>query len=372
MPKSDPDIALFVSSLDGGGAHKMMIQIAKGLSKLGRDVDLVVIKKRGPLIDSVPDNVNIVTLRSQRALTSWLSLTKYVVRNKPDAVLATPVSTTIPAVWAKIISPVDFRLILRIPVVLSKTQFYNNPQDRTQRVLPNLINRFYPYTDRYVAISQGVANDLEDTFGVQNEKIDVIYNPAIDDELMQKKTKTVDHAFFNESQPVIVGAGRLTDQKDFPTLINAFEITLDQKDARLIILGEGEKRNQLEKLVEAKGLTEKVALPGFVDNPFPYMEQADVFVLSSAWEGFGNVIPEALACGTPVVSTDCESGPREILDNGKYGELVDVGDSEDLSKKIIKTIDCTVDEEKLINRAMDFHINNIVPKYQSILIDSQT
>ena len=369
MSQSNSDIALFLSSLDGGGAHKMMIQIAKGLSKSGYNVDLVVIKERGPLIDMVPQEVDLVTLKSGRALTSWLSLIKYLDINEPKAMLATPVTTTLPAVWAKILSPVDFKLVLRIPVVLSQTQFHTNPHGNKDRLLPHLIKLFYPHADEYIAISQGVADDLKTTFGISSRNINTIYNPAVDDHVMTQKNDDVEHRFFEEPYPVLLGVGRLTEQKDFTTLIETFDKLTDDIDARLIILGEGEKRNELTSLIQSKGLSNKVSMPGYVKNPFPYMKQADVFVLSSAWEGFGNVIPEALACGTPVVSTDCKSGPREILDHGKYGELVDVGDSEALAKSINKALTKDADENRLIERSMEYHIDNIVPKYESVLVE---
>jgi glycosyltransferase involved in cell wall biosynthesis len=167
--------------------------------------------------------------------------------------------------------------------------------------------------------------------------------------------------------PVILGVGRLTPQKDFPTLIRAFALVRQQQPARLILLGEGEERSSLASLIEELHLQEEVDLPGFVDNPFAYMARARVLVLSSAWEGFGNVLVEAMAAGTPVVSTDCPSGPAEILANGEYGQLVGIADSEAMARAILKILDCPPDQHQLKQRVMEFSVEKILAQYRSII-----
>ena len=180
------------------------------------------------------------------------------------------------------------------------------------------------------------------------------------------RAEPFDHPWFAPgAPPVILGAGRLTEQKDFPTLIRAFALVRKKHPARLMILGEGEERSKLETLVQELGLEKEVSLPGFVDNPYKYMKRAAVFVLSSRWEGFPNVLVEAMALGTPVVSTDCPNGPAEILENGKWGELVPVGETQSLASAVLRTLD-RVDVVRVkgaAERADQFRVESIIREY---------
>lgn len=169
-----------------------------------------------------------------------------------------------------------------------------------------------------------------------------------------------------------MGVGRLVKQKDFSTLVRAFALVQQRCPVRLMILGDVDKREpsikpQLEALVRELGLENEVALPGFVENPYNYMAKADVFVLSSIYEGFGNVVAEALATGTSVVSTNCESGPAEILENGKYGRLVPVGDAEALANGILATLSNPTDSEILQQRSQAFSVDRVVDQYLEVL-----
>ncbi|ELZ36066.1 glycosyl transferase family protein [Halorubrum saccharovorum DSM 1137] len=197
----------------------------------------------------------------------------------------------------------------------------------------------------------------------------VIHNPAYSKGISEKATERVSHPWFQSDEPpVILGVGSLTPQKDFPTLVRAFNRLRSQQDARLVILGEGDRREELESLIQRYGIGDSVDLPGFVDNPFKYMKQADVFVLSSRWEGFGNVIVEAMACGTPIVSTNCPSGPAEILQNGKYGQLVRTGDPEALAAAVQATLAEPPAPDPLIERAKEFSVERVADKYLATLL----
>jgi glycosyltransferase involved in cell wall biosynthesis len=191
--------------------------------------------------------------------------------------------------------------------------------------------------------------------------------------LFEQAKQPVSHPWFEQNRlPVILAVGRLTKAKDYPTLFRAFSLVRQVRPAKLLILGEGEERSNLERLAIELGIQNDVSMPGFVDNPFAFMAKASVFVLSSAWEGFGNVLVEALACGCPVVATDCRSGPREILDNGRYGRLVPVGDHEALAKAILETLDnpdFPADRQTRLQRAMEFSIDAAVDKYLKVLLD---
>jgi glycosyltransferase involved in cell wall biosynthesis len=196
----------------------------------------------------------------------------------------------------------------------------------------------------------------------------VIYNPVVTPKLFEQAKEQIDHEWFIEgSPPFILGVGRFSTQKDFPTLIRAFSIVQKQMPARLMILGEGEDRPQIEALVRDLGLTSEVALPGFVSNPYAFMSRAAVFVLSSVYEGLPTVLIEAMAVGTPVVSTDCPSGPREILEFGKYGKLVPIGDSEAIANAIVTTLKHPIDVEALRQQAQKFSLENTVNGYLELI-----
>jgi glycosyltransferase involved in cell wall biosynthesis len=207
-------------------------------------------------------------------------------------------------------------------------------------VIPSLARWCYPWADEIVAVSEGAARDLARLTGLSPERIRVLPNPIVTPELTAMAGGPLGHPWFAPGQPpVILAVGRLAKQKDLPTLISAFASVREQRPARLMILGEGPERARLESLVESVGARDDVALPGFVANPFPYMAKAGVFVLSSAWEGMPGVLIQALACGATVVASDCESGPRELLQGGRFGRLVPVGNVPALAAAIMSTLD---------------------------------
>ena len=236
------------------------------------------------------------------------------------------------------------------------------------KILPWFINRSYPYADAIVAVSTGVAEDLSRITAINYKKIRIIYNPVVTPQLLEKQLQAISHPWFQKNQPpVLLAVGRLTEQKDLVTLINAFAVIRKQKTCRLLILGEGALRAELEALIAKLKLAQDVLMPGFVDNPYAYMKQADVFVLSSAWEGLVTVLIEAMACGTPVVSTDCPSGSREILADGKFGQLVPVGDFKALAEAVFQTLEQQRHSGPLIKRANDFTQAASVKHYLEVL-----
>jgi glycosyltransferase involved in cell wall biosynthesis len=202
------------------------------------------------------------------------------------------------------------------------------------------MRRYYPKNDGFIAISKGVAQDIAKAIRVPAEKIWVVYNPVITPNLLSQAQVPVDHPWVAPgAPPLILGAGRLEPQKDFPTLIRAFAKVRKRRPCRLMILGEGKERTRLEALAAELNALEDLSLPGFLSNPHALMARAALFVLSSAWEGFGNVLVEALALGIPAVATDCESGPKEILQGGRYGRLIPVGDVDAMAEAIQETMD---------------------------------
>jgi glycosyltransferase involved in cell wall biosynthesis len=197
----------------------------------------------------------------------------------------------------------------------------------------------YPYADAVVAVSGGVADDLSRTIRLARDRIRVIYNPVLTREMLEMSHDEVEYPWIGAGKPVILAVGRLVEQKDFPTLVRAFAKVRRDRDAYLVILGEGEERAHIEQIARELGLQESVFMPGFVSNPYACMRQATILALPSRWEGFGNVVVEAMACGTPVVASDCRSGPAEILEDGKWGELFPVGDSNAMAAAILRVLD---------------------------------
>jgi glycosyltransferase involved in cell wall biosynthesis len=239
-------------------------------------------------------------------------------------------------------------------------------------VLKFLIKNFYIRSDYVITVSQESASQIEKMIHQKyKKKIITIYNPIINQKIFEMASQPVNHPLFKNKRDykIILGAGRLTSQKDFTTLIKAFYHVKKQINSKLVILGEGEEKFALENLIREMNLQNDVILFGFVENPYPYYKNADVFVLSSRFEGLPTVLIEAMALSVPVVSTDCPTGPREILDNSKYGPLVPVGDENKLAEEIIKILQnkYKISEKLLYSRALEFDMNKNIKKYKDVI-----
>ncbi|MBF2064065.1 MAG: glycosyltransferase [Calothrix sp. C42_A2020_038] len=359
-------IACFLPSLFGGGAEKAAIKLFKGM--LGKDLtlDLVLADATGPYLNQVPKEVRIVDLGAGRVLKAILPLARYLKNNKPDALISHMEYANVAATLAKEISGTNTKLVLVEQNNLSAS--LKNSTLLLNSVFSLLVHTLYPRAGAIVGVSKGVAEDLETVLAFPKGKVHVIHNPIVDDDILEKAQMPVEHPWFRQGEPpVFVAVGRLSEQKDFQNLIKAFGLLRKQRQAKLIILGEGDLRGELEASVNALGLAEDVCLPGFVDNPYAYMYNAKAFVLSSRWEGLPTVIIEAMACGCPVVSTNCPSGPNEILDEGKYGILVPVGDEVALSHGMQNILNNPISKEILLQRAKYFSVEHSVSKYLSLL-----
>ena len=326
-------IALFSPSLVGGGAERVMLHLARGFVERGIQVDLVLAQAIGAYLSEVPPQTRLVDLGASRVLTSLPRLVGYLRRERPGAMLSAQNHANVIALWANRIADVETRL------VVCEVNMAGNEAGLKNRLMLYLMRQSYPFATGIVAVSQGVAVDLARIVRLPREKINVIYNPIVEAELQEKAKEPVEHAWFVRGEPpIILGVGRLVWHKDFFTLIRAFAQVRRNSPARLMILGEGEQRPELERLIRELGLTRDVSLPGFRNNPYAYMAKAAVYTLSSVSEGLPTALIEALALGTPVIATDCESGPREILAGGKYGQLTPVGDVNALTIAICNVI----------------------------------
>lgn len=358
--------AFYVPNLGGGGAQRVIINLTRGFIKRGHDVDLVVANAAGPLLEEVPEEARLIDLGSSGTLASLPRLVKYIKRERPAVMMSTMSHCNVIAVIARWLSRSDMRLILREANTLTFHK-YRTPSIR-ERIVFYLMMLLYSRADIVVANSLDTASDLA-THGITDEdRISVIHNPVVSDDLLEKQNEDIDHPWFQDSRiPVVLGIGRLHAQKDYETMIRAFGIVRTNRDARLLILGEGTERDRLLELVRKLGLEESVEFHGFVPNPHPYISRASVLALSSRWEGFGNVLVEALAAGTPVVSTDCPGGPAEILEYGAFGKLVPVGDAEAFAGAIVDTLDNSPDRDALVHRAKDFSVDTITSRYIEVL-----
>ena len=329
--------ALFLPGLYEGGAERVILNLAQGIAARGHPVDLVLARAEGPYMSQIPASVRLVDLNAPRVAGSVPALARYLRRERPAALLSAMFANLV-APWARRLSGLPVRLALSEHNTLSSV--VGRKRDPRWQMYPRLAGWFYPWADRIIAVSNAVADDLAKTAGVPRARIDVVYNPIITADLGEKARARLDDPWFKEGEPpVVLAIGRLTEQKAFDVLIRAFGLVRKSISARLLILGEGEDRPALETLVWQLGLEQDVRLAGFVQNPYPYLAQAHLFVLPSRWEGLPTVLVEALYLGAPIVATDCPGGSREILCGGQYGTLVPVDATLSLAKAIENSIE---------------------------------
>jgi|AntDeeMinimDraft_5_1070356.scaffolds.fasta_scaffold00748_11 glycosyltransferase involved in cell wall biosynthesis len=364
------NLGFFLPSLAGGGAEKTMITLANEFSSRGHTVDLLLGKAEGPYKDKVSDDVRIIDFDAPElpgfALSSSIPyIIKYIKLKQPDVIISALFPANLVNIIATKISNTDTISIISEQNRLSRHLEHTSSKERL--TLPSLIRFIYPKSDVVTAVSQGVASDLSTISGIPQEQIEIAHNASMDPDIEHLATEDVDHKFFDTGYPVIIAVGNLTKQKDFETLLRSFAKVQENKQSRLIILGEGEKREELEQLRHRLGLDDMVDLPGFVNNPYAYLQQSSLFVLSSKWEGLPTVVIEALACGCPIVSTDCPSGPSEILKDGEYGTLIPVGDDKEMSTAILRMLEDPTPSDKLKERANDFSTEAAAERYLELI-----
>lgn len=330
-------VALLVPSLGGGGAERNMARLASGLAGRGYTVDFVAAIASGPVRSALDPAVTLVDLGSPRVSRAIGRLARYLRATRPAVLISSHehgnVATMLARAQARTATPV----VLTVRSTPS-VQARQAGDWRDRWLLPHLARRLYPSATRVVALSQGAATDTEAWLGLTRGGVRVIPNPVISPDLERLARQPLDTV--PDGQPLVLAVGRLAPEKDFSTLLDAFgRVALRRPDAMLAILGDGAGRATLEQQVRRLGLVERVRLPGYSANPYAWMARARVFVLSSRYEGLPTVLIEALACGARVVSTDCPSGPREILDGGRLGTLVPVGDAPAMADAIGAALD---------------------------------
>jgi glycosyltransferase involved in cell wall biosynthesis len=316
-------------SFAGGGAERATIQLAASFADLGVETELVVPSTAGPLLPLANDLLHssrIVDLGTGRVRKSVPALARYLRRRRPDVLLASPNDTAFFAQIARRLA--GTRRTMLVSVIHSTWTFQATQLGTKRWVVTRALRWVMPRADLVVCVSSGVRDDLVSLVHPDVHPV-VIPDPIDVAAVASSSREAVAHPWFDDETLVVLGVGRLTWQKNFDMLIRAFHLLKrDIPDAKLLLLGDGELRPKLEGLVTELGLTTDVDLHGFVDNPWSYMSRSNVLAMSSRFEGLGLVLVEALACGIPVVSTDCPSGPAEVLDCGRLGTLTPVDDAE--------------------------------------------
>ena len=369
-PDAPVRIALLVPSLAGGGIATVLLVIARGLADRGYAVDLVVFNRSGELDGRVPDDVRLIDLGVRKLPAALPKLVGYLKSARPGLVIAASWYAVFIALAAKRFCCPGIRLWVRQDNVHSIQAAHAR---RKHRLILKAIRLLLPSAERIIAVSAGVAEDLQRQAPRIAGRVRVVPNPVPHDDIAAMAAAPLDHPWFDEPDvPVILSAGRLVGQKDFSTLIRAFAEVAKSRPARLVILGEGRERDALAGLARELGVAEGVDLPGFVVNPFTWMSRARVFAVSSIDEGLSMVLVEAMACGTPVVSTDCPHGPREVLEGGRWGPLVPVGDAHALAEAILETLRDPLPPAGLVSRSRAFSVEACIGRHIELMANPGT
>jgi glycosyltransferase involved in cell wall biosynthesis len=359
-------ISILLPDLRYGGVERVRVKLAYEFKKLGHDVEFVLMQKRGELLQEVVASFKIVDLNVTRVRNMPHALIRYLNNNCPDSLLVAmwPI-TTMAAICAKL-SKCDCHVLLSEHCQLSS-------QYRVKGILHWITMRAsmavgYRLAHARVGVSSGVAADSSKLAYMKANGFQVIYNPLLYENKIVDTSNVDAHNTWGVNRGArILTVGRFKSQKNQTLLINAFAKIKSISNAKLMLIGNGNDADKLQELVAKLGISDQVEFLGYQNDPTPFYATADLFVLSSDYEGFANVIVEALSFGLPVVSTDCPSGPSEILENGRYGRLVPVGDVDALAQAIEETLNTPVDKEALIRRAADFSPEIAARKYLDLL-----
>ena len=406
-------LAIYIRSVESArGAERVAVNVARGLAARGHRVDFLVEESGvwlGRELSAEQGDVRVVDLRAgrrnfivdrllqARAFVAHLLSAPHALLTRGDACLG-PVAALLfrdapplaalrcylhearPRAVLSFLNYPNVVLLLAASLHRGDTRFVVSVRNHMSvaaalnesawvRSVPRLMRRLFRLADVVVTPSHGVADDVAAITGIRRDRITVIYNPVFRPELTAMAEAPVDHPWLVEgNEPVVLGAGKFKPQKDFPTLLRAFAKVRAERPARLIVLGEGEGEQGLREMTERLGIAADVDFPGHVANPFAYYRRASVFVLSSVWEGLPNALIEAMACGCPVVSTDCPSGPCEILDGGRFGTLVPVGEADAMAKAILATLGAAPSRTQLIDRAREFSLDRAVQRFETVMV----
>ena len=358
-------VTIYLPSLDGGGPERAMLNVARGLTGRGFQVELAAASAVGHFLDIVPEHVRLVDLGCRRTLSSLLPLIRHLRRERPDVLISSLPHANVVALLA------NKFLRQPLPVVALRTSNFSlrhADANLKERAAMTLEKHLLPAAHAVVAVSKGVADDLKRVAPRAAHLVRVIHDPVVWRGHEEEAAAPVAHPWFGGSgPPVILAVGRLVALKGHAHLLRAVARVAAARPVRLVIVGEGPERGRLNKLAASLGISHLVDFPGFQLNPLPYMRQAQVFALSSTYEALPNALIQAMACGTPVVSTDCPTGPREILEDGKWGALTPVHDAEALATAILKTLDNPVAPSLLKASAARYAARTSIDGYANVM-----
>jgi len=355
-------ISIFLATSGHSGVDRIMKNLVLGLTSMGKEVHILKIKAHGPYFQRIPQGAEVFELGASHVNSAIPGLVRYLKRFRPPSLLTDKDRVNRAAILARIISGVPTKNIVRIGTTVSHNLMKRSFHQRYSQLLS--IRLLYPLSHKVLVPSEGARKDLVLVAPGLSSKVKVVSSPVIDDEFQERAGQKVQHPWLEaKSEPVILGVGELSERKDFSTLVRAFSLVRKRISSKLIILGEGRKRGELLRLVSELGLEGLVDMPGFVENPLPFMAASDCFCLTSRCEGLPVALIEAMALGTPVVATDCPSGPGEVLKDGRLGRLVKVGDSEALGKAILKTLEGPVPKSALKEAVKRFLVPSATLEY---------
>ncbi len=356
--------------MGGGGAARTLLNIINNLDREKFSPMLVTLNFDGSYENELKEDVEFIKLDTQRLSRSIFKLAKIIKNEEVDIVFSTIPRVNTIAILATIFSFSKAKSVVR--------EADNLGGDLKTDLQLLGFGFMYKFSNQIVSLSEGVKENLVNKYKVKSEEIKVIYNPVdlnkINEKIENDQTDPKYQSIFNNpNEKVIITAGRLVEQKDHQTLLNAFAKTNAKISSRLVILGEGHLKEKLQQQAEDLNIKDRVHFIGFQSNPYIYFQQADLFVLSSKHEGFCHVIAEALATGTPVVSTDCKSGPSEVLDKGQYGLLCQVGNVDEMAENMLCVLGFNEDQrtefiEKGLQRVSDFDATKIVRRYEEVFL----
>lgn len=354
-------LAVLISFSGDGGVERMVTNLCAEFAQHVQ-VDLLALRAEGRHASRIPPQVKLIQLKARHSWTSVGEIADYLRTARPDALLVAKDRAGRAAIRARQRAGATMPLWIRLGTNLSAALERKSAFNRWLRVMP--MRRLYPRADGVIAVSEGVRRDTATVTGLPLERIVVIRNPVITPALAQQAAQAAPHPWLADKLvPVVIGMGRLTRQKDFPTLLRAFAAIQQQRPSRLILLGEGGERAALAALAAQLGITEHLSFAGFQKNPYAWLARADLFVLSSAWEGSPNALTEALALGVPSVSTRCPSGPDELLADGRYGPLVAVGDHAALAQAMLATLASPLPADQLREAVAEYRVELSARRY---------
>ncbi|HEC34967.1 MAG TPA: glycosyltransferase [Anaerolineae bacterium] len=372
MPSRRIKVLFFLPSLLTGGAERVTLNLIRALDRERFEPSLVLLRHEGHLLEDLPSDVRIYPLRVRRMRYACFPLACLVRRVRPDVVYSVMDHTNLSAIMAAKLSALWGHRCAVVGSVHSTFSRVLMPK-WASLLMKFLIPTFYPMTHRVIVVSQGSKQDMLDQFPKLKDRLVVIYNPAFDEELFHLAREPVDHEWFLDKHiPVVVGCGRLVPSKGFRYLLEAVAITTQDIACRVVLIGDGPERGHLNLLARQLGIDDRVAFLGHVRNPFRYLARADLVVHTSLHEGLPTVLIEAMACGAPVIATDCPSGPAEIVTDGVNGRLISPpGDAHVLARAIVQLLGDRDLAARLARRSKErakaFHVSRIVQEYERVL-----